>query len=569
MNNIKTISDFVNKIIRKNILFIFTIIIINYHFIQRWTHISTRGVSFNDYLSLSVYTLITISVLTMLNVNFYMRKSYDTIKILCKNDFDYFLGVSLAVIRNNIIFCLIPVIYAIAYSFLVRPLSIVTIKTTLFILVFEWFLPLSILSIVISFFSIIIENLILKVILSSLFLYITSTKMLDKLINIKDDFFKAVLKSLNIFEDQSYAYYSDFLGKVSNSAYIIDKTIPLLFAISLIVIAYFILNNISRKYINSSIVVSVYIILFIGLNYISSGMSTYRDDDTNYNNYINKSNISDTNIKSHNINIDLKSKSNIKDTITLVNTSKKELSHINLILDEIFKIKSVKVNSENLEFSMESDLVTINLNKNLKPNEKILVDIEYEGYINIFTSWNENKYVATKSDIMLPPNSICWYPKVNQSNDIEFTVNLSSKSNVYSNLTLVNKDDGFISKDYVFKGKSNDIALYAGEFSEKVENDIKIIYPSDVDVDLVIKSKFDFLTETMNEILNNKNAPLATKKYTDEVKNIINSIKNKKINTILVASLPDNKFTYVDKNKERFNIDIYHFLSENTLIIDK
>ena len=72
MSNIKTISDFVIKIIRKNILFIVTLIIINYHFIQRWIHISNRGISFNDYLSLSVYTCITISVLTMLNVIFYM-----------------------------------------------------------------------------------------------------------------------------------------------------------------------------------------------------------------------------------------------------------------------------------------------------------------------------------------------------------------------------------------------------------------------------------------------------------------------------------------------------------------
>ncbi|MBY1503340.1 hypothetical protein KWV25_15965, partial [Clostridioides difficile] len=149
MSSIKVISDFITKIIRKNILFAITIIIINYHLIQRWTHISNRGISFNDYLSLSVYTCMTISILTMLNVIFYMRKSYDTVKILCRNNFDYFLGISVAVTRNNFIFCCIPIIYAIAYSSLIRTLSIVTIKSTIFILIFEWFLPLTILSIVI------------------------------------------------------------------------------------------------------------------------------------------------------------------------------------------------------------------------------------------------------------------------------------------------------------------------------------------------------------------------------------------------------------------------------------
>ncbi|WP_236877078.1 hypothetical protein [Clostridioides difficile] len=331
MSSIKVISDFITKIIRKNILFAITIIIINYHLIQRWTHISNRGISFNDYLSLSVYTCMTISILTMLNVIFYMRKSYDTVKILCRNNFDYFLGISVAVTRNNFIFCCIPIIYAIAYSSLIRTLSIVTIKSTIFILIFEWFLPLTILSIVISFISVIINNLILKITLSSVFLYLTSTNMLDRVIDIKEPFFKALFKSLNIFEDQSYAYYSDFVGKVNNSAYVIDKIIPTLFAITLIIVAYLILNDIRKKQIKSLIVIVVYSILFIGLNYISIDMSTYRDEERSYGEYLKKSNISDIKIKSHDMKIDFKSKSNIKDRIVLLNTSNEELTNINMI----------------------------------------------------------------------------------------------------------------------------------------------------------------------------------------------------------------------------------------------
>ena len=354
MSSIKVISDFITKIIRKNILFAITIIIINYHLIQRWTHISNRGISFNDYLSLSVYTCMTISILTMLNVIFYMRKSYDTVKILCRNNFDYFLGISVAVTRNNFIFCCIPIIYAIAYSSLIRTLSIVTIKSTIFILIFEWFLPLTILSIVISFISVIINNLILKITLSSVFLYLTSTNMLDRVIDIKEPFFKALFKSLNIFEDQSYAYYSDFVGKVNNSAYVIDKIIPTLFAITLIIVAYLILNDIRKKQIKSLIVIVVYSILFIGLNYISIDMSTYRDEERSYGEYLKKSNISDIKIKSHDMKIDFKSKSNIKDRIVLLNTSNEELTNINMILDEIFDIKYIKINSENIKLDRKS-----------------------------------------------------------------------------------------------------------------------------------------------------------------------------------------------------------------------
>ena len=218
-------------------------------------------------------------------------------------------------------------------------------------MIFEWFLPLTILSIVISFISVIINNLILKITLSSVFLYLTSTNMLDRVIDIKEPFFKALFKSLNIFEDQSYAYYSDFVGKVNNSAYVIDKIIPTLFAITLIIVAYLILNDIRKKQIKSLIVIVVYSILFIGLNYISIDMSTYRDEERSYGEYLKKSNISDIKIKSHDMKIDFKSKSNIKDRIVLLNTSNEELTNINMILDEIFDIKYIKINSENIKFN--------------------------------------------------------------------------------------------------------------------------------------------------------------------------------------------------------------------------
>lgn len=569
MSSIKVISDFITKIIRKNILFAITVIIINYHLIQRWTHISNRGISFNDYLSLSVYTCMTISILTMLNVIFYMRKSYDTVKILCRNNFDYFLGVSVAVTRNNFIFCCIPIIYAIAYSSLIRTLSIVTIKSTIFILIFEWFLPLTILSIVISFISVIINNLILKITLSSVFLYLTSTKMLDRVIDIKEPFFKALFKSLNIFEDQSYAYYSDFVGKVNNSAYVIDKIIPTLFAITLIIVAYLILNDIRKKQIKSLIVIVVYSILFIGLNYISIDMSTYRDEERSYGEYLKKYNISDIKIKSHDMKIDFKSKSNIKDRIVLLNTSNEELTNINMILDEIFDIKYIKVNSENIKFNIKKDLIEVNLKESLEPNDEVTLDIEYEGYINVLTSWNQNKYIATKDDIMLPPGSLAWYPKVNQSSCMAYKINLSSKSNVYSNLPLLNKTSNFFKKDYIFEGKSNDIAIYAGEFKEEVKDDIKIIYPSDSNVNMDIEEKIKFLIETRNEILGDSKASVDAKKYVDEVDNVMESIKRKKINMILVADLPSNEFLYEDSKGEKISITIYHWLSGNILIIDK
>lgn len=50
----------------------------------------------------------------------------------------------------------------------------------------------------------------------------------------------------------------------------------------------------------------MYSILFIGLNYISIDMSTYRDEERSYGEYLKKSNISDIKIKSHDMKIDFK-----------------------------------------------------------------------------------------------------------------------------------------------------------------------------------------------------------------------------------------------------------------------
>lgn len=132
----------------------------------------------------------------------------------------------------------------------------------------------------------------------------------------------------------------------------------------------------------------MYSILFIGLNYILIDMLIYRDEECSYGEYLKKFNISDIKIKLYDMKIDFKSKLNIKDRIVLLNILNEELININMILDEIFDIKYIKVNLENIKFNIKKDLIEVNLKESLEFNDEVILDIEYEGYINVLIFWN-------------------------------------------------------------------------------------------------------------------------------------------------------------------------------------
>ena len=569
MNNIKIISDFIVKIMRKNILFLVTIVAINYHFIQRWANIETRGISFNDYLSLSVYTCIMISTLTMLNVLVYMRKKYDTIKVLCADEFQYFLGVSVAIIRNNFIFCCIPLIYLVSYSISIRSVTLTTVSTTISILIFEWFFPLIVLSITISFISVIVKKMLLRVTLSLAFLYFTSTKMLDRLFYIESKFLRNVFKSLNIFEDQSYAYYSDTVGKVFNSAYFIDKLIPLLFAVCLVLISYIILKDFNKKYIKTTLICVVFILSFISLNYISLDMIEYIDSFDYYEEYLSEDKLEDIEIESHTMNIEFKNKSTINDTFSIVNVSDNNINKINILLDNIFTIENISINSNEVQFDTKEDLVTIYLGKSLASKEKLEIEITYSGYINIVTSGNESRYIATKNDVLLPPGSIAWYPKAGIKKQIDYDVTLTSSNNVYSNLKLIDEKNNTFKNTYKFKGLESEIAFYAGEFSELKIDGINISYPSDSNLQDSINSNLTFLKDVREQVENDALETPDVAAYLHEINEVIDKLSNKKINNIIIAKLDSELFEYKDKNGQTSSIGVYHYLSEDTIILDK
>lgn len=551
-----TISNFINKIIRKNILFGITLITINWHFITSWVNITDRGISFNDYLSLRVYTCIIIGILTMINVLFYMRKHYDSIKVLCKNEFEYFLGVSLAIIKNNFIFSCIPFIYMISYSILIRPLHLSSIRAAVFIMLFEWFLPLSVISIVISFLSIYIKKLILKLTISSLFLYITSTKMLNEFMTERNGIARTILKALNIFDDQAYAYYSDFVGEVVNTSYIIDKFIPVLLSFTLIIIAYIKFNCSTYKSMKISIVTLTFLTMFLGLNIFNSNMTTYIDEEVNYNRTVGVNSLDNFEIETHNIQAYINNKSKFKNKISIVNVSKTPQSKINFLLDDIFKIGYIHINGNPVKFNHKNNLLTLNLENSIKSKEKLTIEIGYSGYINVQTQWNEYLYIATKNEIMLPMASIAWFPKVNQSSDIRYKLSINSNKPIYSNLSIKSSKRSFMSTTYNLSSTANDIALYAGDYKASLVKGVNVIHAADSDFNKNLDTWY-------NEVLS------GTEHLSSEKIKIDECFKNNEIEQVIISRLGPSVKAIKDEQGNDGELYLEQLLLDDTLIINK
>lgn len=536
MTKIKAISDFITKITRKNILFIATILFINYQLIATWSNIPINKFSFNMYLSVKIYTLITLCSLIILNILFYMKKNYDVIKVLCENDFEYFLGVVIALIRNNFIYSCIPLIYMGVYSIKVRVLDLVTIKSTISILIFEWFLPLSIISVIVAFIVVLFKNIILKVSICSFLIYIT-LKIMENQNEIKGgNFFHSIYKSLSIFEDQPYNYYSDYVGKVFNISTVIDKLVIIIFAATIIFIAYIILMNKSKKYIKSTLIAFIFLGLFVCLNKFSASTTTYLPlySKPSYAKELKYKDLNNFHIESHNIDAKFASKSYIKDKIKIKNTSNKNQDEVSFILDKLFNIESIEIGNKNLEFERDGSLVIIKLDNSVTSGQSIYLDVNYSGYIDIQNSRNEYKYLATRNDLLLGYGEFIWYPIIDTSSNVYFEVNVNMNSNVYSNIEKSIKEKNLFLSTYKFKGHAKVLELYAGEYkSTFIKNikglgDVEVIHPADCNAKRVIEFWYSEILKSFLEdkdLLNN----------VEEIKEINKAISEGKIKKIIIA----------------------------------
>lgn len=187
-------------------------------------------------------------------------------------------------------------------------------------------------------------------------------------------------------------------------------------------------------------------------------------------------------INSYNIDLNVNKNLSAEVEVELENISKNYEKEIHLLLYNGFSIKELKTSDgDKVSFQQNKDNVIVNLNNEIKPNEKVKLKFKYEGVSSPF-------FVANNRAIYLP-NYYAWIPMVSEfntiminegfnavrlpivpKNKINYFLKINENLNIYTNLE----------KEYhnTWKGTSNDgIYIVKGSVDEEIIDQTSVIYP--------------------------------------------------------------------------------------------
>lgn len=496
----RNISNLILKVLLKSIIFPIIIIIINYHFIQSWRFYFEKQEPFTLFFHMRSYTSRTITLFMVITIIYYINMHYDEIKLLVQSEFKYFLGVVYGVLKFVFIICIIPIIYMVAYSILKGFDSFDLVIEFFKMLLYEWILPISAVGIMTGFISMYLKNKILKYILSGAVFYFTSSSVLKYSIGSSNVIEQTFIRYISLFSDMAYVKPSYCFGVVYDLPYMLDKSACIIIILLCILLAYIMSSYKNKKRILLSLItVSACISIAFVITSRISNLVAYADQDIEYNQIHEESNYI---IK--NYNMDLNFKSGLNNNIN-IELEKLQGENIKFYLDDIFEIQDIRINDKKADYTKKNNILTIFCNENSK---SLKVNIKYRGFVHVITTWYKYMYIANSQKIMLPKNSIAWYPKPINKDSINFTLNITSKNKVYCNLNLIKDESKNRIKKYKYKGKVEDLFVYSGFYNEKVIDGIKYIWPQD----LSLKNELDIQGSRLNKI---------RKKNKDSIKTVI------------------------------------------------
>lgn len=532
-------SNYILKKLVKNIFFIPLLLWLSYKSNLMWTNIIMYNYSFNAFFNVLSEITLYISIYTILVSYYYISKYKEDLIIIENNTFNLFLGISLGIFKFFLMSCIIPIIYIFIYTIKMKSLSISDIFHFCYMIFFEWIIPFLALSFFISYICIYINSKFWKKIYIIILLFISSTTILQLIwINSQlgiNKFINELIKSLNIYNDFAYSRYSEVFGRIISLNYLLDKIIIIITILFVITCAY--INKLSQPKLKKLISFFIFILIFISLNILNANLVDYEKNESNYN--ITDS-IKNIEIIDYDMNINLKN--GFKNEVILnIRNKKNDNDNIDLILDNEFNIYEVYVDGKKAAYSHKNDILSIRLDEELLENEKIKVGINYKGNIYTTDIFGNYRYIANYKNIMLPMDTLAWYPKVLSDNKISFELQINSYNKVYSNLNHI--------KDNIYTGKANDISLYSSSTyneSKNIYSDILVVAPKNIDINYILESvlkesKFD------SELI---------KKEKKEVKE---KIKDKSIKKIIFGR---TYLSFIEKDGRSYKYN------DDTLIID-
>ncbi|MGL5616627.1 MAG: hypothetical protein ACRDD2_10440 [Sarcina sp.] len=479
------VSNFLFKIFVRSWFLILGIILSIYFLTLTYSsYVLNFDLGFINYVKSQEFALLTSVVTCSASIIFGLKFQNESIDYLIRNPFNYFLAALIAGIKLGLCLCLVPLSYFITYLATHRGLPISYVTNGLFEFVFTFFLCIvctNIMTIIICF---LFKNNIIRLFISAITIFITSSAM-DISFNTK---FKMVIGNIfNVHEDFDYSRYSNFFGFNHDIRFILDKLIvvAIVVIILLIIAIKFYRKSKYLKVIKASILSLVaLVVISFGVLYNSFTFMN-QNEIFSYDKEIEEDFI----IEEYKMNLDFAYNLKNEAIIKIKNNSENKVNKISLLLDNVFKIDSINLEGENLNFTHEGNKINIALNKALEKDSKIDLQINYKGRVNHIDAIGNQYVIANGDKVFLPTESLIWYPSTNQELPMNFDIKLDSKVDIKSNLVV---------EENSLKGKSKDIFLMSG-FSKTVDIEgYEVTYPLESESEL--KYSFESLEKSIIDL---------------------------------------------------------------------
>ncbi|KOC31255.1 hypothetical protein [Clostridium botulinum] len=321
-------------------------------------------------------------------------------------------------------------------------------------------------------------------------------------------------KLFNIYDDFTMIDISNICGHLFNRAYYFDKLFVVLLALFIFSLICAFNKNIKRLY-SGLFVCFTAACIFINVFFTFNHGSTYLKE------YHSLENVNYT-IESYNMN--LKLKNTLENTVTINVKINKNSDNINMLFDDLFKVKALSINEVQSTFNHENN--TLKIKHNCTKGDRLKILIKYTGGVDVVNDVGSPIYYVSKYATNLPITAFYWYPKTIQDSLIDFDISVNAYNSIYSNLNLLNCSDNI----YKFKGQSLGLNLFSGQYKKYILNNIEYIIPTSMD----LKYFESYISDIIKDENNIKNL---SKKQLDFVKNH----KYKKVICCIWEYNPKNK----------------------------
>ncbi|MGM7634428.1 hypothetical protein [Bacillus sp. Hm123] len=278
-------------------------------------------------------------------------------------------------------------------------------------------------------------------------------------------------KYINFFDDHTFVESNHLSGPIFNNSYIMDKLFIILLIVLIIMLLYSFYSN-GKKIVYISLAcmtlsLSMFLLYQGKQQQVVAEPIVQQDHSVAYT------------IQSYHMDLHLQRDLQNKADVSIHFT--KNVDNIELLLEDIFTIKELKINKKQIEFHHQDGVV--NIPASFQKNQTIQLSIEYEGTVDVENEFGVNTFYVHNQVVNLPGEYFAWYPKLKGHHEgaaIPFDVKIDTPAAIFSNIPA-NKHD-----HSVLSGKAENLNVFAGNYQVINNNNIQYIIPTTYDVDFFL-----------------------------------------------------------------------------------